>query len=126
MNLKEELNACADALEQGTLTAERLRGLADALPDDAAGRHQSLLYMQARSTAIDSAIHGYSLYVDGKVCHGPQDPDDWPYQNVAEAIRDGWRVISFPNLALMTDDRYTYGLGCEFVLEKIENGTGNV
>jgi hypothetical protein len=29
-----------------------------------------------------------------------------------------WRVIQFPNLTLMMDERRTYGLGCEFILER--------
>ena len=47
-----------------------------------------------------------------------EDSKDWPYQSVLEAIRDGWRVVQFPNLALLMDESRTYGLGCEFILEK--------
>ena len=37
---------------------------------------------------------------------------------VIDAIRDGWRVISFPNMALSLDENRTYGLGFEFILER--------
>ena len=49
---------------------------------------------------------------------GPEDPDDWPYKTVLEAVRDGWRIIKLPELALAMDDSRTYGLGHEFVLER--------
>ena len=57
------------------------------------------------------------------VCAGeeveiPREPAEWPYQTVMDALRDGWRIISFPNLALMMDESRTVGLGCEFILER--------
>ena len=48
-----------------------------------------------------------------------EPPDAWPYQTPLDAINDGWRVIAFPNtalLALSADD--PQGLGFEFILEK--------
>jgi hypothetical protein len=54
----------------------------------------------------------------GEISDGPEDPDDWPYQSVQEAIQDGWRVLKFPELALMMDESRTYGLGFEFILER--------
>ena len=33
-------------------------------------------------------------------------------------MADGWRIVKFPELAILLDDRRTYGLGCEFILEK--------
>ncbi|MGE4602782.1 MAG: hypothetical protein AAEJ65_07745 [Planctomycetota bacterium] len=79
---------------------------------------QDLLYLQTKGTSLDSAVVGMTLVQDGQIPDGPEDPDDWPYQSVLEAIRDGWRVIQFPNLALLMDESRTYGLGCEFILEK--------
>ena len=38
-----------------------------------------------------------------------------------DAIRDGWRIIEFPNLALLLDESRTYAYGAEFVLEKIRS-----
>ena len=55
----------------------------------------------------------------GAIVAPPDDPDDWTYQSALDAINDGWRVISFPNMALLAlsaDD--PHGLGFEFILEK--------
>ena len=116
MNLKNELEQCAVALERGELAAERLRQLSASLDS---GR-QSLLYMQSWSTDIESQLMGYTLIVKGERAQGQENPDDWPYQSVAESVKDGWRIISFPNLALLLDEERTVGFGCEFILEKWE------
>ena len=60
-----------------------------------------------------------ALVEDGEVKACPEEPEDWPYQSVLEAMNDGWRIISFPNMALMMDESRTYGLGNEFILEKL-------
>ena len=49
---------------------------------------------------------------------GRRTPRDWPYKTVLDAVRDGWRIIKFPELALMLDEKRSYGLGCDFVLER--------
>ena len=54
----------------------------------------------------------------GELGDGPSDPNDWPYKTPLEANRDGWRVIQFPNMALIMDESKAYGLGCEFILER--------
>ncbi len=33
-------------------------------------------------------------------------------------MRQGWRVVKFPELALLLDESRSYALGCEFVLER--------
>ena len=45
--------------------------------------------------------------------------DEWPYNSVLEAMDDGWHVIKFPEMALMLQEDKTFGLGCEFILEKL-------
>ena len=77
---------------------------------------QDLLYIQTSSTALTSNIHGMSLLEDGEIIE-PELP--FLYNTPLDAIRDGWRVIQFPIAALMLDESKTYGLGCEFILEKI-------
>ena len=57
-----------------------------------------------------------SLMQDGEISEPA--PDNWPYETVLDAIRDGWRIIKFPEMALLLDESRTYGLGCEFILEK--------
>lgn len=82
-------------------------------------RRQDVLYLQTQSTSPGSTVVGMLLIEDGVLSEGPLDPDDWPYQTVVEAIRDGWRIISFPNMALLTvDEKEFYGLGFEFILER--------
>ena len=66
------------------------------------------------STALTSSVLGMTRVLGGEIVN----TRDWPYANVLEAIRDGWRVIKFPELALLMVDSQTVGLGCEFVLEK--------
>lgn len=56
------------------------------------------------------------LYIDGR--QSELVSDNLPYENVLAALRDGWRVIKVPGLAVLLDERRTIGLGCEFVLER--------
>ncbi len=59
-----------------------------------------------------------ALVQDGRMVEDLPGPEQWPYQNVLDAIQDGWRIISFPNQALMLDESRAYDLGCEFILGK--------
>ena len=105
-----------DALEEGSL--QRISELADQRPT---GR-QDLLYLQAAQTSVTSQVIGTRLFVNGDFIDGPADPNEWPYQTVSAAMADGWRIIKFPEMALLLDERRTYGLGCEFILEKWQQG----
>jgi len=117
-SIKQELIACLEEFKQGRLTESRLADLIDSIADTSSGSHQDLLYVQAGGTSILSQILGYSMYVNGQPIPGPTDSQDWPYKTVADALGDGWRIISFPDMSLLMDDKATYGLGCEFILEK--------
>jgi len=81
---------------------------------------QSLLYVTAATTSPAVALTSMNLIEDGKIQNIPEDPEEWPYQSVLDAINDGWRVIKFPEQALLLSEERNYGLGCEFVLERIE------
>ena len=111
----EQLEACIDALQEGALTAERLRQVIETLRRG--GGRQELLYLQASHTSVAAQVIGISLVQDGEVVE-QHAGDPWPYETVLEAMRDGWRVVQFPNLALMPDENRPTGLGCEFILEK--------
>jgi len=112
----QKLEQCVAALNEGTLTEEQLRhAFASAAPSSA---RQDLLYLQSSTVGIDCGVIGMRLLINGELDDGPEDPEDWPYKSVLEAISDGWRIISFPNLALLMDESKTYGLGHEFILEK--------
>ena len=60
-----------------------------------------------------------ALVENGEIVDVADDPGEWPYQTVLEAIRDGWRIVQFPNAALALDTGRTYGLGAEFILERL-------
>ncbi len=115
--IKRQVEVCVGELRRGTLSEESLRRIAE-LADGLAGRRQDLLYLQAEQTSMTSRVIGMSIYIDGEFTDGPDAPDDWPYQTVGEALADGWRIVKFPEMAILLDDRRTYGLGCEFILEK--------
>lgn len=79
---------------------------------------QDLLYLNTKTTGPTSEVLAMRIIESGEISDGPEDPDNWPYQSVLEAIRDGWRVVKFPELALMMDETRTYSLGFEFILER--------
>jgi hypothetical protein len=84
---------------------------------------QDLLYLQAGNTSVTSQVLGIALVRGGEVVDVPREPADWPYQTVTDALKDGWRVIKFPELALLLDESRNYALGCEFVLERLREDT---
>jgi hypothetical protein len=106
-------------LKQGTLTAADLE---QALKQLKQGRvspvRQRLLYLQTHTTDLESPVVGMALAENSSVDDGPNDPEDWPYQTVLEAISDGWRVIKFPELTLAHLDPDYGGMKWEFILEK--------
>lgn len=80
---------------------------------------QRLLYLQAENTKLTSIVEGMSFVDENGVHDGPDNPEDWPYQTVHEAMLDGWRVLKFPEMAMMmVGEQTTFGVGCEFILEK--------
>jgi hypothetical protein len=120
-SIKNQLEQCIADLREGKLTEQQLRAVADTL-DNANGKTngkcQDLLYLQAGHTGLTARVNGMLIVQQGQVSDGPPNPEEWPYKTVLEAICDGWRVIQFPNLALLTDESRAYGLGCEFILER--------
>lgn len=115
--IKQQMEHCIEKLKRGELTEQSLRQVVEVL-NTLTSHRQDLLYLQALTTSLGSQVQGMLLVQNGEISNGPADPNDWPYKTVLDAIRDGWRVIQFPNLALLMDESRTYGLGCEFILEK--------
>ena len=114
--VKQQLNQCLDKFRAGELSEQ---DLLQALESANRQTPQRLLYIQAESTLVTSRISGMSIVDADGVHDGPDHPDDWPYQTVHEAMLDGWRIVKFPEMALMmAGEETTYGLGCEFILEK--------
>ena len=108
---------CLEQFKDGALTEEKLRNTLEQLARGES-RRQDLLYLQTQGSSLAAPVHGMALVRDGEILEGPPEVEDWPYRSPLEAIRDGWRVIQFPNMALMLDESRTYGLGCEFILER--------
>ncbi|MDP7396276.1 MAG: hypothetical protein QF541_05380 [Lentisphaeria bacterium] len=119
-DLKQQLELCVEKLRSGLLTEHDLQHVLESLGDgDGNAAPQRLLYLQSENTMITSKVIGIAVVDRDGVHDGPDDPDEWPYQTVHEALLDGWRIIKFPEMALMMSDEETpYGLGCEFILEK--------
>jgi hypothetical protein len=107
------LEECIKRLRRGELDEDDLRALASGCR-----QMQDLLYLQAGSTSPLAQVHGISLFAGGKQVPMPRDPAEWPYRRVIDAVADGWRIVCFPNQALLLDESRTYGLGCEFILER--------
>ena len=116
---KEIMNSLRVELQRGELTEARLcQGITDLVQQNGQKR-QDILYLQARNTSPESQVVGMMLIEGGKRSGCPPDPEDWPYQAVLDAVKDGWRIISFPNMALLAvDEKEVYGLGFEFILER--------
>ena len=112
------MKALTSALEAGTLKVDELRrGIAELLSDH--HKRQDLLYLQAKNSSLEGDVIGMMLIEDGELDEGPLDPADWPYKTVLAAVRDGWRIISFPNMTLlMVAPDEPQGLGFEFILER--------
>ena len=116
---QRHIRECLEQLDRGTLTRQRLLEAFEAVGTGAeAGKRQDLLYLQSAQTGLHCRLLGMRMLVDGEYAEEPDSDAEWPYENVIDAINDGWRIISFPNMALSLQENRTYGLGFEFILEK--------
>ncbi len=115
-DIAHRLRVCLTKYSEGSLQEADLQDILDMLQDGTA-RRQQLLYLSASGSSVHSPVIGMSL-VQEEGGGGLDDGERWPYETVLDAIRDGWRVIKFPEMALMLHETHTYGLGCEFILEK--------
>ena len=121
-SIREQVERCIEEFRRGELTEEGLQGVLDSIDrrKERRGRkrRQDLLYLHTRSTSIDYPVLGMRILENGVLSDGPRDPDEWPYKTVLEAVNDGWRIIKFPEMALLLDESRSFGLGCEFILER--------
>ena len=121
-SIREQVERCIEEFRRGELSEEGLQGVLDSIDRrrERRGRkrRQDLLYLHTRSTSIDYPVLGMRILENGKLSDGPRDPDEWPYKTVVEAVNDGWRIIKFPEMALLLDESRSFGLGCEFILER--------
>lgn len=122
-SIRKQVQHCVRQLRRGSLTEDDLQAILDDAEQPredtpATALRQDLLYLQTRSTAIDYPVLGMKILEDGNLSDGPRDPEEWPYKTVLDAIQDGWRIIKFPEMAVLLDESRSYGLACEFILER--------
>ena len=83
---------------------------------------QKLLVLYLHSPDLASGVCAWSIYDGtGQELHTTGDSDQPPYRSVVEAMRDGWRVIQFPQQhpAYPGMEYTTSYLRYEYVLEKL-------
>ena len=117
--VKQQLQKCIDKFRSGELAEEDLRQALESVEARNGTATPQLLYLQAATTSVTSPLLGMSRFdADGQ--HDSVDESgEWVYQNVYEAMQDGWRIVKFPEMTLMmAGEEEAYGLGCEFILEK--------
>ena len=122
-SIRKQVEHCIGQLRRGRLTEDDLQAILDDAEQPGGDMRspafrQDLLYLQTRSTAIDYPVLGMKILEDGNLSDGPRDPEEWPYKTVLDAVRDGWRIIKFPEMAVLLDESRSYGLACEFILER--------
>ena len=118
--VQQAIAAARGALEEGTLTLGVFDNLIGHLLSGQ--KRQRLLYLhtavpniyaQAVAAALHEPVQGQRTQID------PTAPD-LPYQNVFQALCEGWRVIHFPDQRAPFDDVEIDIVGYEYVLEKWE------
>jgi hypothetical protein len=64
-----------------------------------AKRRQKILVLYLKSSALDSPVVSWSVYDGtGKENYTTGDGETPPYETGLDALKDGWRVIQFPQL----------------------------
>ena len=84
---------------------------------------QKLLVLYLHTSDLNSTVVAWSIYDGtGKEKHTTGDSDKPPYNSVVEAMRDGWRMIQFPQQfpAYPGMEYTTAYLRFEYILEKLE------
>ena len=81
------------------------------------GEQQHLLYIWANADLVAADVISWNYFgpFDSEFMFDPKN--ECPYKNVKEAMADGWRVISFPDIEYPLDNAHTH-LGHEFILER--------
>ncbi len=62
-------------------------------------QRQKILVLYLANSALDSSVKGWSIYDGtGRAHYTTGDSDQPPYKSGLDALKDGWRVIQFPQL----------------------------
>ncbi len=88
---------------------------------------QKVLVLYLANSALDSKVVSWSMYDGtGKQRYVTGDEDLPPYETGLDALKDGWRVIQFPQLIPPYPNmEYTTSfLMYEFIFEKLEENDG--
>jgi len=88
---------------------------------------QKILVLYLASSALDSPVRGWSIYDGtGKEAHTTGDSASPAYKTGLDALKDGWRVIQFPQLIPpYPGTEYTTSFQKnEFIFEKLEEING--
>ncbi|MCX5662825.1 MAG: hypothetical protein NTW19_24345 [Planctomycetota bacterium] len=126
MSCAETLTLAKTKLAQGKLTPADLDALvasvASAASASCGSGKQWILYIHAAHPSIHAETLSATLHEPAPDKVPQLDPlaKPIPYKSVHEAIRDGWRVIHFPNQRDAFDDREIDVVGYEFILEKLQ------
>ena len=83
---------------------------------------QQVLVLYLASSALDSPVRGWAMYDgSGQEAHTTGDGFEAPYQTGLDALKDGWRVIQFPQLIppYPGEEYSTSFMKYEFVFEKL-------
>ena len=119
---KVQIQEWLEKFRDGTLTEDDFQRVLNRLNDQPRESkiQQKLLYLHTSTTGVNSEVLAMALVENGRIFEGPEDPAEWRYNSVIAALNDGWRIIKFPEMALLLQEDKTFGLGCEFILEKLE------
>lgn len=91
-----------------------------------ANMRQKILILYSKTPDLHTKIGAWAIYDGtGKEQHTTGDSTEPPYHSVLEAMRDGWRVIQFPQQfpAYPGMELATSYLRWEYILEKMEEVT---
>lgn len=85
---------------------------------------QKVMVLYLDNSALDSNVKGWSFYDGtGQEAHTTGDSLEPPYATGLDALKDGWRVIQFPQLIppYPGAEYSTSFMKYEFVFEKLED-----
>jgi len=88
---------------------------------------QKILILYLSNSALDSSVRGWTLYDGtGKDTYTTGDSETPPYSTGLDALKDGWRVIQFPQLIppYPGTEFSTSFQQHEFIFEKLEELNG--
>ena len=84
---------------------------------------QKILILCLHTPDLNSAVGAWAIYDGtGRESHTTADSEEPPYHSVVDAMKDGWRVVQFPQQfpAYPGMEYNTSYLKFEYILEKME------